>query len=176
MPDVAPAAALRSYREIATDFASWPQVWHTIDGRPLDFDETPGPPLWRCWMRLLETPDLADPFLDAARSVLWLDLMMWNAAVRPHLPWPPVYVAPNLDLAVTFHGSAAKEEWLLCDAAAPVGRQGLLGCNGRLWTGDGTLVASATSTLFCRPNAVVEEQRARRVAREDERRSAMVSM
>jgi acyl-CoA thioesterase-2 len=175
MPDVPPVRALRSYAELADDFASWSPVWRTLDGRPVSWGDAPAAPEWRGWMRLAETPDLSDPFLEAARTLLWLDMMMWNAASQPHLPWPPAYVAPNLDLAVSFHAAAPKDEWLLCDAAAPVGRDGLLGCNGRVWTPDGTLVASGTSTLFCRPNAAIEGERARRAAPEDDRRSAMAA-
>jgi acyl-CoA thioesterase len=103
-------------------------------------------------MRLLETPKLDDPFLEAARTVLWMDLMMWNAATPPHHPGPLTHLAPNLDLAVLFHDAAPEEEWLLCDAHAPRATGGLVGCDGRVWTADGRLLASGTSHLFCRPN------------------------
>jgi acyl-CoA thioesterase II len=180
MPAVTGAEELRSFAELADDYDEWFPIWRTIDGRPLAWSDDPAPPFWHCWMRLRETPDLADPFLDAARTLMWLDMMMWNAAARPHLPWPLAYVAPNLDLAATFHAPAAREEWLLCDAAAPVGREGLLGCNGRVWTRDGTLVASGTSTLFCRPAGAIDAERARReeragCAREERPRNEMVS-
>jgi acyl-CoA thioesterase-2 len=98
----------------------------------------------------------ADPFLDAARSVIWLDLMMWNAAVGPHLPWPTKYIAPNIDLSVVFHRPGAPSEWLLADAEAPHASGGLLGCNGRVWSEQGELVASAVSNLFCQPNPNIE--------------------
>jgi acyl-CoA thioesterase len=176
MPHVPLASAVQSYAERADDYAAWPRLWRTIDGKPVTWSDAPAPPVWRAWMRLLETPDLSDPFLDAARSLIWLDMMMWNAAEQPHLPWPMPFVAPNLDLAVTFHAGAPKEEWLLCDSAAPVGREGLIGCNGRLFASDGTLIASATSTLFCRPSAAVEGERARRVEKDCEPRSLTVSM
>jgi acyl-CoA thioesterase len=44
------------------------------------------------------------------------------------------------------------EEWLLCDAHAPVAREGIIGCRGHLWTESGRLLASGNATLFCRPN------------------------
>ena len=91
--------------------------------------------------------------LDAARSLMWMDLMMWNAACQPHIPpFPTSHFAPNLDVFATFHQSAAGEEWLLCDAHAPVGREGLIGCSGRIWSTSGRLIASGASCLFCRPN------------------------
>ena len=153
-PDVPAPPALRRYAELAANYGEWYPVWRTIDGKPVVWSEEgrPGPPVWHTWMRLVDTPPLDDPFLDAARSLMWLDLMMWNAAVPPHLPWPLSHIAPNLDLAAVFHAGAPEEEWLLCDSHAPVGREGLVGCHGRVWTPGGRLVASGTSTLFCRPN------------------------
>lgn len=155
MPDVPAAEELRSYSELAENYDEWYPVWRSIDGRPVVWSEEPGLPIWHTWMRLRETPKLDDPFLEAARSLCWMDLMMWNAATPPHLPWPVSHVAPNLDLSVLFHDAAPDDEWLLCDAHAPVGRQGLVGCNGRVWTPSGRLLASGTSNLLCRPNPLV---------------------
>jgi acyl-CoA thioesterase len=154
MPDVPSPTALQGYAELADNYEEWYPVWRTIDGKPVRWDPVgrPGPPVWHTWMRLLRTPPLDDPWLEAARSVMWLDLMMWNAAVPPHLPWPISHVAPNLDLAAIFHDAAPEEEWLLCDAHAPVGRDGIVGASGRVWSPAGRLLASGTSALFCRPN------------------------
>jgi acyl-CoA thioesterase-2 len=154
MPDVPSPEALRGYAELAEDYEQWYPVWRTIDGRPVLWDPAgrPGPPVWHTWMRLFRTPPLDDPFLEAARNLLWLDLMMWNAAAPPHLPWPLSHLAPNLDLSAVFHDASAQDEWLLCDAHAPLGREGILGVNGRVWSPAGRLLASGTSTLFCRPN------------------------
>jgi acyl-CoA thioesterase len=159
MPRVPPPSRLPSYAERATNYADWYPVWHrSIDGRPVlwEDDPQPGPPVWHTWMRLLHAPLLDDPFLDAARSLMWLDLMMWNAATPPHMPWPLSHIAPNLDVTAIFHHGAAGDEWLLCDADAPVGRDGIIGCNGRVWSPDGQLVASGNSCLFCRPNPFLE--------------------
>ena len=78
--------------------------------------------------------------------------MMWNAATPPHMPWPVWRIAPNLDVTAIFHAGAAQDEWLLCDAHAPVGRDGIIGCSGRVWSPSGRLIASGNSCLFCRPN------------------------
>jgi acyl-CoA thioesterase len=158
MPDVPSAAQLKAYAELATNYQEWYPAWHhAIDGKPVVWEAEehpePGPPVWHTWMRLLQPTALDDPFLDAARSLMWLDLMMWNAALRPHLPWENLrYIAPNLDVTAVFHDGAANDEWLLCDSRAPVGRGGLLGCDGRVWSPSGRLVASGNACLFCRPN------------------------
>lgn len=151
MPDVPPPEALRSYAVLSENYDEWYPVWRTIDGHPARWSQEPGPPVWQTWMRLVRTPPL-DPILQAARAAMWMDMMMWNAATPPHVPWPVQYLAPNLDLAVSFHASAEEDEWLLCDAHAPFAGGGLVGCTGRVWTASGRLVASGTSTLFCRPN------------------------
>lgn len=155
MPDVPPPSQLPSYAERSTTYSDWYPVWHhSIDGRPTVWAENPQPsvPIWQTWMRLLQTPPLDDPFLDAARSLMWMDLMMWNAATPPHMPWPLSHIAPNLDVTAVFHARAANDEWLLCDSHAPVGRDGIIGCSGRVWAPDGRLIASGNSCLFCRPN------------------------
>jgi acyl-CoA thioesterase-2 len=158
MPKVPPPAQVPSYAERAPDYDAWYPVWRTIDGKPVIWHDPPdpAPPVWKTWMRLFETPPLDDPVLDYARTLMWLDLMMWNASTPPHLPWPVSHLAPNLDLNATFHAPAGDAEWLLCDAEAPVAREGLVGCHGRVWTPDGRLAGSATSTLFCRPNPEYE--------------------
>jgi acyl-CoA thioesterase-2 len=163
MPEVPGFSELRSYAECVDNFDEWYPAWHrAIDGRPIVWSDEPQPPRWQAWMRLQKTPPLDDPFLDAARSLMWMDLMMWNAALQPHLPWPPAYIAPNLDVSAIFHASAADHEWLLSDSSAPVGGAGLVGCSGRVWTPDGRLVASGNACLFCRPNPNYERDLERR--------------
>jgi acyl-CoA thioesterase-2 len=158
MPSVPKPEELRSFRDLAETYDEWYPVWRAIDGRPAVWRDEPGPPVWHTWMRLCATPNLEDPFLEAARTLMWMDLMMWNAATPPHQPWPVTHLAPNLDLSVLFHGAAPTEEWLLCDAHAPLARDGLVGCHGRVWTRSGRLLASGTSHLFCRPNPQYAEQ------------------
>jgi acyl-CoA thioesterase II len=158
MPRVPPASALPRFEELADNYDEWQPVWKCIDGKPVVWTEEAGPPVWNCWMRLLGSPSLDEPVLEAARSLLWMDVMMWNAALRPHRPLPVTHVAPNLDLSVLFHDSAAGDEWLLCDSHAPIAREGLVGCTGRVWSQDGRLLTSGTSHLLCRPNPQYAEQ------------------
>jgi len=149
-PDVPRADRLASYATLADNYADWYPFWRSADGRPVRWEE-PHPPVWHTWMRLTDTPRPLDPITEAGRMVLWMDMMMWNAAQAPH-PWPESHVAPNLDLAMSFHDFAPDDEWLLCDAHAPVAREGIIGCRGHLWSGAGRLLATGNATLFCRPN------------------------
>lgn len=153
MPAVLPPSALKSYAELSQNYDEWFPVWHgAIDGKPCrwELEHTPDEAIWRTWMRLTEPTPLDDPFLDAARSLMWMDLMMWNAAAAPH-PWPQSHIAPNLDVSAIFHGRSDEDEWLLCDGEAPVAGEGIVGCSGRVWTPGGRLVASGNSCLFCKP-------------------------
>jgi acyl-CoA thioesterase len=169
-PAVPAPEALRGYQDLADNYADWYPFWRSVEGRPALWTRETGPPLWHTWMRLLATPPLGDdPFLDAGRALLWLDVAMWNALIPPH-PWPRAFVAPNLDLTAQFHQSGADAEWLLCDGLAPHAGEGLGGCTARLWTPDGRLVASGTSQLICRPNPMLEKER--EWAREQREREA----
>jgi acyl-CoA thioesterase-2 len=159
MPKVALPSGLKSYRELADDYDRWYPVWRaTLDAKPTEWRDwskevIPGPPIWRTWLRLQEPVALDDPFLDAARSLMWMDLMMYNGALQPHVRNGPIsHLAPNLDVSAIFLARATDDEWLLCDCWAPVARDGIVGCNGQVWTPSGRLVAAGSSCLFCRPN------------------------
>jgi len=156
MPRVPPPEALRPYHELAENYASWFPIWRHLEGRPVRWEFAPGPPVWHTWMRLLSGPP-EEPALDAARTLLWADLLPWNAAQAPH-DWPRRFIAPNLDLTVQFHAPAPGEDWILCDAESAIARDGLVGTGGRLWTRDGGLVASAAAQLFCVPNPRYTEE------------------
>ena len=150
MPPVPPAEALRGYQDLADNYADWYPFWRNVEGRPLRWEEGIGPPVFQVWMRLLQPPP-SDPVIEAARQLMWLDVIMWNAVPPPH-GWPPKYLAPSLDLTAQFHRFAAADEWLFCDAAAPFASGGLAACHGRIWSPSGQLLASGTSHLICRPN------------------------
>jgi len=154
MPRVPAPETLRSYKDLSEDYASWYPLWQSVEGRPLIWSPSPGPPEWHAWLRLQAPLLHSDLVLEAARHLMWLDVMMWNAVLPPHPRRPTRFIAPSLDLTAQFHAGAPTEEWLLCDAAAPIAVDGLASCHGRVWSRDGRLLASGTSQLFCRPNPV----------------------
>lgn len=154
MPDVPAAESLQTYAELAEDYDDWYPYWRSVEGKPCEWQAEErtevAAPRWSCWMRCKDTPPLEDPALEAGRSLLWLDMMMWNA-IWPAQPEPLEYIAPSLDLMVQFHSVAPEADWLLCDAHSPLSRGGICSSNGRVWSPDGRMLASGGSQLFCRP-------------------------
>jgi acyl-CoA thioesterase len=159
MPEVRGPEDLQGYQDLADNYDEWYPIWRSMEGRPVDWGRDTGPPRWHTWLRFFDTPPLDEPFLEASRTVMWMDTLPWNALIAPH-SWPHRYLAPNLDLSVQFHQFAPDAEWTLCDGFCPVARDGLGGCTGRLWTSDGRLVASGASQLLCRPNPTYERDQA----------------
>ncbi len=158
-PDVPDPADLPTFAERFGEDPPPPPFpfWLNFESRPLDFRKEwppsePLPPVWRQWHRFEPTPTLEDPWIDAARAVVLIDVQSWPAASRPHawqLDQLRIY-APSLDLYVAFHESAADSEWLLTDGYSPTAGDGLVGWTGRLWSADRRLVASGGGQLLCR--------------------------
>jgi acyl-CoA thioesterase II len=139
---------LPSIHELVPDDAPPPfPFWRNFDAKPLDFEadwppDGPRPARWQEWLRFLPAATFEDPWVDAARSVILVDLPSWPSAHRPHAWSQPPFTAPTLDLSVAFHQPAAGEDWLLCDGAAPLSTGGLFGWTARVWSAGGGLLAS----------------------------------
>jgi acyl-CoA thioesterase len=157
----APAApaphGLKSYADLYDNYAEWYPYWRSVEARPVDETLAPAPPVWRTWMRFAEEPGPLDAVLAAARTVFWMDLGPWNAAVKPH-PHPRPYLGPNVDLHAQFHSLARDGEWMLIEAEAPLARDGLIGTTIRAYSEAGELAASGGSMLFCKRNPLYDQQ------------------
>ncbi len=148
-PGVDGPEAFAPVEELAPDRPSVYRFWDNVEMRPVQFATTwppPGPmaPAWQAWCRFRPRSVFDDdPWVDACRSVILVDVQSWPAVSRRHA-WtePHGFVAPSLDLYVAFHAPAPTEPWLLADGVAPVSCHGVLGWTGRLWTRQGSLVSS----------------------------------
>jgi acyl-CoA thioesterase len=159
-PDVPSPDTLRGYQDLEGDeYAEWYPIWRSIEGRPLRWREPPGRPEWQTWLRFTQT-EFPDRVVDALRQLFWLDFPGWNATIAAH-PWPFPYLTPNLDLTVQFHAFAPNTTWMLADGVVPLAQDGLVGCTSHLWSEDGRLLASGSSTHVCRPNPNYEQELAR---------------
>ncbi len=156
MPAVPGPHELRPIEELvaAKDLSDRHRFWENLEARPIDWvpwqDRKPGSPTWREWYRFRPRATFDDPFVDAARSLLLIDTMLWPATCRAH-PADSRYLAPNLDVTAHFHRAAPSSEWLLCDAVAPVASHGLIGGQSSVWSSNGQLLASGNGQLLCRP-------------------------
>lgn len=103
-------------------------------------------------MRFVPTAAFADPWVDACRSLILIDLDSWPSVTRAHLGNLD-HFAPTIELTARFVGSTFHEPWLLSEASAPVASGGLVAATGRIWSRDRRLVAIGGSTLLCRPAA-----------------------
>jgi acyl-CoA thioesterase-2 len=146
-PEVPDPDQLKSPQELWPDQDRHFAFWDNFDQRPVDSFESwppPGPvaPTWRTWVRALPASTFADPWVDAARTLIVLDVLSWPSGSRPHAYREPPFIAPSLDLYASFQHSGSAEEWLLLDGHSPVAGDGLLSWNGRVWGRSGRLIAS----------------------------------
>lgn len=121
--------------------------WQNLVSKPLDWatqwpPEGPLPAQWRSWLSFVPRARFDDPWVDAGRSVILVDLPSWPSAHRPHAWREPPFIAPTLDLHVAFHLPTTGEPWLLCDGAAPLSAGGLFGWTAKVWSPSGRLHAS----------------------------------
>jgi acyl-CoA thioesterase II len=136
MSDLVPAEAQRPY-----------PFWQNLEAKPIAFEpvwppDGPRPAIWQEWLRFTPTATFSDPWIDAARSVILVDLPSWPSAHRPHAWRREPFIAPSLDLNVAFHRPADADEWLLCDGSAPVSTRGLFGWTARVWSPSRRLLSS----------------------------------
>ena len=128
--------------------------WQNLDFRPLrwieDWDAGPHEPNTDGWYRFQPTATFDDPWVDAVRLLILVDLDGWPAAHRAH-PLDAPWFAPTIELAARFLGDASEESWLRAIAEAPVAVHGLVGHHGEVWSPTGRLLAAGGSTLLSRP-------------------------
>jgi len=129
--------------------------WGNIEQRPTEWiddweNREASEPSTRAWVKFVPTATFADPWVDACRSLILIDLDSWPSATRAHLG-DLEHFAPTIEVTARFIGSTTDEPWLLSEASAPVATGGLVAGVGQVWTRDRELVALGGSTLLCRP-------------------------
>ena len=126
--------------------------WNNLDSKPVDWSREAPPeptPVWREWLKFTPSATFDDPWVDACRALIVVDVQSWPSASRAH-ERNHGFIAPSLDLYVAFHDPRPQSEWLLADGHGPIARDGLMAWNGRMWAEDGALIASGTGQLLCR--------------------------
>ena len=154
-PDVARPDSLETYAsQLIRHGHQVAGFWKNVEGRQIDF-RNPGDPDPRgnrgeCWIRFNDWDVTDDPFLDAARAIINIDVQIWRAYNRGQSAMPE-YVAPSLDLTVWFHDAAPESQWQLAEARADVAAHALLAGTVRVWSETGKLVASGGSQCLFVP-------------------------
>ncbi|HVM08853.1 MAG TPA: thioesterase family protein [Acidimicrobiales bacterium] len=155
-PDVPRYDELQNIEDLLTDEERQQgppfPFWNNLDARPIGWSREPRArvdPTWREWLRFTPTPTFADPWVDACRALIVIDVQSWPSASSAH-EWGHGFIAPSLDLYVAFHDPRPESAWLLADGSGPIARDGLMAWNGRMWSEDGALVATGTGQLLCR--------------------------
>jgi acyl-CoA thioesterase len=154
MPVVAPPGELQELDTLLPPgyqrpFASWRKG---AEERTLTYDFAScrrpfGEPRILSWFRFRPVPMFDDPFADAGRSLMLIDTMPFPASSAAYQELPP-YFAQSLDLTVHFHQVVPGQEWLLCEATAPIAGEGLMSGRTRIWGQDGALLASGSQQLI----------------------------
>ena len=156
MPELPGPDGIVPWRDVAPPPPTFRRFWSNIDERMIGpviekwEERVPGAPIREGWCRFEPTPTFEDPFLDAARSLLLIDTMGWPAFMASQTGRPHV-VAPTIEISVRFHRPASGSEWLLCVTESPLAADGLIASTARVWSEDGSLVASGGQHMLCRP-------------------------
>lgn len=147
--------------EIGETTASWFPFWGNFDQRPPRWQpgwmlRKPGEhePHWVQWLRYRPTPAFADPWLDACRLLILVDIGSWPAAQAYHNT--EAIIAPSIDLACEFHRIRPEAEWLLAQGVSPSSADGLVASHQAVWDDRGSLLASGVSQLLCRPRPAAQ--------------------
>jgi len=146
MPTVpAPETCIETHAFFAERGVAESPFWRNIEGRLVNprWPDEPAAsdPRQLRWMRYRDWAPSGDPFLEAMRSTLLIDIGVWPAHWH-RLPQPATYVAPSLDLTVAFHEQIAAGEWLLSEADSDVSGGGTISGRVRIWSSDGRAIAT----------------------------------
>lgn len=151
MPTVPDPEGLRSDREILSKI-DHPAARHRAHRNAIDLRHTdrlllgpsePGPGEQSVWMRVQrELPD--DDLLHAAVLAYASDYVLLEPILRRHgIGWGDPRLRPaSLDHAMWFHRPARADDWILYSQQSPSAQSGRGLALGRMFTADGTLVAT----------------------------------
>jgi acyl-CoA thioesterase II len=145
MPDAPSPASLRSSKAYVPEAFVRHRFWTHFESRPVDLSpshaQNSNDPRLCIWQRLLDFDAGGDPFLDATRALVLIDMMPVPTFARSQVGTPS-YMTPSLDLTVWLHRPAFNSDWVLIDSHADAAGGGLIHGGGRIWSSDGELIAT----------------------------------
>jgi acyl-CoA thioesterase II len=147
MPDVPAPDDLPSLADLAArhgqEGSGAMEISRAVEQRLLDdpFDGQSKEPPTRVWMRVAGRLP-AEPAVHAAALTFVSDLTLLGAGLARVGGWGDRYAGASLDHAVWFHAPVRADEWFLYETDSPAASGGRALCFGRIWSADGTHVAT----------------------------------
>jgi acyl-CoA thioesterase-2 len=119
------------------------EISRAVEQRLLDdpFDGQAKEPPTRVWMRVAGRLP-AEPAVHAAALTFVSDLTLLGAGLARVGGWGDRYAGASLDHAVWFHAPVRADDWFLYETDSPAASGGRALCFGRIWSADGTHVAT----------------------------------
>jgi acyl-CoA thioesterase II len=152
-PDAPEPAAVQPWENYLPGGEQPFPFWSNFDVRPVHPEPEgwarAGAPRFLTWMRLRSPTDHDDPFVDAARMLVVADSTMFPAATLAHEGGFP-YIAPSLDLTLSFHRVGGASEWLLVEGLSPLSEGAVVAGAASIWSSDGRLLASGQQQMLQR--------------------------
>jgi acyl-CoA thioesterase II len=105
-------------------------------------------PLWETWLKYLPTSHFDDPWIDACRLLILVDVGAWPAVGGHHAGND--YFAPSIDVTCEFNQVGGTGEWLFVSAESPAASSGLVTSRSQVFDDTGQLLALGTSQLLCK--------------------------
>lgn len=129
------------------------RFWDNFEQRPVGWiddweNRVPTRALYQEWLRFVDGGAPADPWDQAARLLLLVDLGGYPALGRRYVG--PGWMAPTIDVSCEFHRPATADEWFLLQGESPFSGDGLVGTHQHVWNDRGELLASGISHLLWR--------------------------
>ncbi len=130
------------------------RFWDNFEQRPpswlMDWETREiSRPLYQNWMRFLDDTPSTDPWDQAARLLLLVDLGAWPSIGRRHLDIE-AWIAPSIDVSCEFHRPGSGDDWFFLQGESPHADDGLVASHQQVWNDRGDLLASGVSHLLCR--------------------------
>ena len=118
----------------------------------------------RAWERFAPRGAFDDPWVDACRYIIMVDISGYPTVAKPYTPL--VFIATTLDLTVTFHVAAPADDWLLIEGNATAVHEGLMACRTSIWSRDRSLAATGSLHMLYRDLAEIDPAAPDRMWRE----------
>ncbi|WP_216215663.1 acyl-CoA thioesterase [Amycolatopsis aidingensis] len=154
-PDAPPPDQLTSMAERVAAAGGKPiPLWRNYEIRPVGElpigpDRPAGEPNGLAWLRFVPQADFPeDPWLQACRSVIAMDIIGFPSVAQGFPANELTFIAPTLDLQLTFHGATPAGDWLLIDSEGLRTGAGLAGARAQIWAPDTGLVASGGQQMM----------------------------